>query len=380
MTDRADLAELLAQPGPWTSAYIDGPGDQPTGTEEARQRSARDRLRAAGAPEADVDAVADVLATATGVPSPSARCLLVRDGRVEVDESFADARRGPERFHHGPVPEVLPLLRHRGAELAYLVVEAGRDGAEIRLESAGRATPEQEIEVEGRTGRLAKVKAGNMSQARIQRRAENVWMHNMAEVADAVDRLVRDHRPAFVVLAGDVRARQLLQERLAAASKELVVDVDAHTRAPGADDDALDETIAATVSRRFHDRISEAEDRAAADDGSRGARGTPAVLAALQQAQVDELLLDARLTGADDVLDALDAPPWVADGNGFPGDASSLGTVPAAEALARAALVTGASVLVVEEDEGDPDEERDDRPPREPVAVLRWPKGESGRA
>jgi hypothetical protein len=380
MTDRSDFAELLAQPGPWTSAYIDGPGDQPTGTEESRQRSVRERLREAGAPEADVEAMADVLGASTGVPSPSARCVLVRAGRVEVDESFADARRGPERFQHGPIPEVLPLLRHRETELAYLVVEAGREGAEIRLERAGRRAPEEEIEVEGDTGRLAKVKAGNMSQARLQRRAENVWMHNMAEVADAVDRLVRDHRPSFVVLAGDIRARQLLRERLAPASSELVVDVDAHTRAPGADDDALEETIAASVNSRLQERISEAEDRAAADGGSRGARGTTAVLAALQQAQVDELLLDAKLLDSGEELEALDAPPWLADGSGFAGEATSLGAVPAAEALARAALVTGASVLVVEEDEPDPGEERDERPPREPVAVLRWPKDESAPA
>jgi hypothetical protein len=377
MTDRTDVAELLAQPGPWTSAYIDGHGDQPTGTEESRQRSVREHLREAGAPEADVEAVADALAASTGVPSPSARCVLVRAGRIEVDESFADARRGPERFHHGPIPEVLPLLRHRETALAYLVVEAGREGAEIRLERAGRRAPDEEMEVEGDTGRLAKVKAGNMSQARIQRRAENVWMHNMAEVADAVDRLVRDHRPSFVVLAGDVRARQLLRERLAPASSELVVDVDAHTRAPGADDDALEETIAASVNSRLRERISAAEDRAAADGGSRGARGTSAVLAALQQAQVDELLLDAQLMDSGQELEILDAPPWLAEGSGFAGEASSLGPVPAAEALARAALVTGASVLVVEEDEPDPGEERDERPTREPVAVLRWPKDES---
>ena len=380
MTDRTDFAELLARPGPWTTAYIDGPGDQPTGTEESRQRSVRERLREAGAPEADVDALADALRASTGVPSPSARCVLLRAGRVEIDESFADARRGPERFRHGPIPELLPLLRHRETELAYLVVEAGRDGAEIRLERAGRRAPDEEIEVEGDTGRLAKVKAGNMSQARIQRRAENVWMHNMAEVADAVDRLVRDHRPSFVVLAGDIRARQLLREHLAPASTELVVDVDAHTRAAGADDDALDETIAATVNSRLHERISAAEDRAAADGGSRGARGTAAVLAALQQAQVDELLLDAQLLDSGEELEALDAPPWLADGSGFAGEASSLGAVPAAEALTRAALVTGASVLVVEEDEPDPGEERDERPPREPVAVLRWPKDESAPA
>lgn len=47
--------------------------------------------------------------------------------------------------------------------------------------------------------------------------------------------------------------------------------------------------------------------------------------------------------------------------------------LPEAEALARAALLTGAEVVVAEDDQ-DEAEARGDRGPREPVAVLRWPE------
>lgn len=287
----ADLADLLAEPGPWTTVVVDGRGGRPQAEELARRRAVTDTLGDLGAPGDDVRAVAEAL-----------------------DEG------------------------------------------------------------DGRTDSLNKVQAGGWSHRRYQNHSEDIWEHNQAEVAEAVDRLVRERRPRFVVVAGDVRARQLLLERLAPASRGLVLEVDAHTKAEGSDDGALDDAVSRAVQAGIDAEIAEARDRAAAGHGASGARGFGDVVAALQQARVDTLLLDARLADSDETLVALDTQPWIARQRGDELAAGSLGPVQAAEALARAAVLSGARVLVIEDDlpDGEP---RDGRPPAEPLASLRWADG-----
>lgn len=374
MADLSRLAALLGDPGPWTYAYVDGPGQEPQVVEESREDAVRRRLDDARAPEADADAITRALRTRPGLPAPSTRYLLVRAGELELDEELAGARFGPEIIGHGPVPPVLPLLRHEDADVGYLVVETGREGAQVRAERAGRR-PDVVEDVEGRTDALPKVQAGGWSHARYQRTSEEIWKLNQTEVAEHVDRLVREREPAFIVIAGDVRARQYLRDGLSPASAELLVEVDVHTRAAGADDSALETAIAEELETHHDEDLTEAEDRAEEGHGRRGAHGVGEVIDALQQARVDTLLLDARMLDSDERLDALAAPPWV--GRGDPLGVGSLGTVPAAEALTRAAVLSGARVLVAEDEPDEPDAPREDRPPRPPLAVLRWAREEA---
>ncbi|MCE7482998.1 MULTISPECIES: baeRF2 domain-containing protein [Microbacterium] len=366
------LAEMLGRPGSWTSAYVDGPSALPQVEEEALRRSVRERLEEAGAPAEDAEAIETALAQRNGLPSPSARVVLASAGRVELDQGFVGARTGPERLDHAPVPTLLPLLRHLGAAMRYLVVETSHDGADIRLETSGRGHSDADVEIEGYTDDLTKVQAGGWSHARYQRYAENTWKQNQDEVAAAVSDLIRQEHPAFVALSGDVRARQLLAEALTDTERELIVEVDAHTRADGADSTELDAAIARSIAERARSAVSDVRDRAAADSGSGGAEGIAEVTAALQQARVETLLLDGRMQDNERTLLALDAPPWVA------GDESeSLGTavvarVPAAEALARAAILTHARVLIEDDEPTADGAPRESRPVREPLAVLRW--------
>ncbi|MFS0866486.1 hypothetical protein AB3M83_04010 [Microbacterium sp. 179-B 1A2 NHS] len=253
MSEHEDLERLLAERGPWTAAYIDGPSDLPEPDELARRRRVGESVEGAGAPDADVTAIAEAIAAQTGMASPSTRYLLVRDGRVELDQSFAGPRHGPETFRHGPVPPLIPLLLHRSREAM----------------SAG---------------------AGS---------------------ADSAD-------------AG----------------------VDAE--------------------------VSDALDHAAEESHRREGNGVREVVPLLQRAQVETLVLPDEAAASERMLDALGAPPWVAEGDDDEYAADSIGWVSAADALARAAILTGARILVTAEhlEEGEP---RPDRPQREVVAVLRWP-------
>ncbi|WP_300266751.1 Vms1/Ankzf1 family peptidyl-tRNA hydrolase [Microbacterium sp.] len=306
-----------------------------------------------------------------GLPAPSTRYLLARDGTLEVDESLPGPRVGPEHTGHDAIPPLLALVRHSDDRLHYLVVETGRDGAEVRRERAGRI-PELVEEIEGRTDALPKVHAGGLSEARYQRTSEEIWKLNQREVADTVNALVRENAPAFLIVSGDVRARQLLRDELSDAARRLVVDVEAHTRAAGADDGLLDSAIAEELESHHDEAVADASDRADVDNGRRGAHGIPEIVAALQQAQVETLLLDARLAESDQLLDALEAPPWVGSDDDL--DVGIVARVPAAEALVRAAILTDARILIAGDEPDAEDAPREHRAPRPPLAVLRWPR------
>lgn len=375
MIDRQELTALLERPGPWTYAYVDGPGPEPQVIEERRRDSVQRRLIDSGAPEEDAAVVAAALERKTGLPAPSARYLLADAGEVVLDESIPGPRIGPEAVGHSPVPPLLPLLRDRGSGIRYLVVEAGRGDAEVRLERAGRE-PEWAAEIEGRTDALPKVQAGGWSQSRYQRTSEEIWKHNQDELAAVVDRLVQQHSPTFVVVSGDVRARQLLKDQFGAAARALVVDVEAHTHAAGADQAPLDAAIQAALEEHLRTAEQRIMEDAAVGSGSTGAHGTEEVVEALRQARVERLLLDARMLESDRRLVALDDSPWVAVEDVDALTAGIVDRIPAAEALARAALLTGAEVVVEEEHTAE-GEAREERPPREPIAVLRWAEADA---
>ena len=370
MTEIGAITDLLRRQGPWTVAYVDGPGPEPQVVEEKKQDAVRRSLEDSGASDADAEAIASALRSGTGLPSPSARYLVAKDGRIVLDAALDGARHGAEIVAHSPVPPLLPLLSHQGADVEYLVVETGREGAQLRWERAGRSAAPA-LDVEGRDDALPKVQAGGWSHAKHQRTSEQIWKLNQREVAEAVDRTVREVRPAFIAIAGDVRARQLLLAELAEESRAIAVEVDAHTRAAGSDDTALESAIDEELDQLETDDVSDARDRAQTDHGRRGADGIPAVMKVLQEAAVDTLVLDERLWDDDRTLDALTDIPWVDDGDRL--GVGSLGRIPAADALARAALLTDARVLVEQDAFDEPDEEREQRAVREPLAVLRWP-------
>ncbi|MEJ6489713.1 Vms1/Ankzf1 family peptidyl-tRNA hydrolase [Leucobacter sp. USCH14] len=377
MTIGKDLRNAVQTPGSWTTAYTDGTSDEPQTVEEAREGRTLRQLADRGAPEGDVDAIRDVLQERTGGANPTTLFLLAHNGEIVVREEFVGPRHGPEVFEHGPLPVLVPLLRHRGKMLRYLVVETSRDGADVCLEIAGQRDGTTSERVEGRTDSLPKVQAGGWSQPRWQRHSEEIWKHTQSEVAEVVERLTREASPAFIALAGDVRARQLLRDQLSPESAKLVVEVDANTRADGSDDSALREAIEHALDDVFAREMSGAIDATQAEGGRLRAEGVDAVVAALQQAQVSQLFLDARMIAApsdDDVatLGALDAEPWVAaDGAAFEA-ATEIARQPVAEALARAAVLTDAHVRICEDEPEADDAVREERDARPPFALLRW--------
>jgi hypothetical protein len=91
-------------------------------------------------------------------------------------------------------------------------------------------------------------------------------------------------------------------------------------------------------------------------------------MAALQTGRVATLLLDVRLWKSGKTLEALAAEPWLGERENA--EAVGYGPIPMAEALARAALLSGARVVVEEHAD---EIARSARAARPPQAILRAP-------
>ncbi|PZF63706.1 hypothetical protein DEI81_06290 [Curtobacterium sp. MCBD17_013] len=348
------LAALLAQPGTWSWAYVDVSGDRedPQHLAALQVRAARDQLMAQGAPSADVEAIERELGEAPGVPAPVARFVLARDGELVVSEVLPGHMHGPESVGYGAVPDLVPLLAHRPLDVPFLVVEVGREGGGYRAYRLGHAEPsgqQEEEYVAGRTDTLHKFQGGGWAHLRWQHHTEEIWRENEAQVVEAVEQAVDRLRPRLVVVAGDIRARQLFIDQLSTATRPLVSEVPVDTRAPDASENALVEHVEIALARVVAQRRHDVEDllRTHVGRGDREAvTGVGPVVSALQQAQASIVVVDPAAFEDRTVL-ALDAAPWIATAPEEALGTTVLGSVPAAVGITRAALVTDAEVVLV---------------------------------
>lgn len=365
------LADLYRKPGPWVTVYTDAS----TGTvdslhaDDVRPDNIATALEGAGASKEDRKAVAEALRqSAKGMPDPVARLIIVANGSVELDEFLPGPLALPEMITVDEVPDLCPLLWHRPDDFAYVVAEVGRDGGEIHLRRANGLQDDDMTHIEGETENLKKVPSGGWSQGRYQHRTENIWKANAADIAGEIDKVVRNTRARLLVVAGDIRARNLVAEQLSEQSKEILTIVESHSRTEGADKGAyaqeINKRVAECIARRqtqLLERLNNQKSR----PNPESTEGIGSVVHALQQAQVDTLLLESAGLNGHRLL-ALGAEPWTAEVDGETAGAPVLGEVPAPSSLLRAAVLTDAGVALF------PSGALDGGPV---AALLRWPVG-----
>jgi hypothetical protein len=313
-------------------------------------------------------------------PSPLCHFVLARRGEVVMDEWMPGlaSEPEPELVSFGPVPDLTPLLERQVADFAFLVVETERDGGELRLYRLGTPGAEDEQHVEGRTDILHAVRSGGWRQDYLQSHAREIWRQTQSQLAGAIDEVVRRERPRLLVVAGEIRARQLLESELSEESRDILSVEPTDTRADGADPAALTERVNAEIQRILAADKAEVLNRIAMHDG-RGdglvALRFGEVVRALAAAQVDTLVLDADRLAGRTVL-ALDREPWIATAPEDALDAEILATVPAKAGLVRAAVLTDARVLFTDS-VAVPDGPDLVQLPGDAAtaALLRWPLG-----
>lgn len=239
----------------------------------------------------------------------------------------------------GPVPRVMPMLEQRGEEVSWLRVVVDRTGGAIEAASAGRSP--RLLEVEGSEDYpIRKSKPGGWSAPRYQRAVEVTWERNAGDVAVAVTRLAEDHDAEVLIVAGDVRARQLLVDQLPKIWRERVVQTESEV------DQATQVAVSAVAAARLHDVI----DRYGVLRGQNlAATGLEPVVSALQRNLAESVLLAPTKLG--------NAQLWIGPAAEHialrESELADLGLEPrsqvrADEALVRAAAGTGAELYVVE--------------------------------
>jgi hypothetical protein len=221
------------------------------------------------------------------------RVLVAAGGRVLLDRTVPEP---PARLAAtwGPAPDLLPLLLDQPEPLAAVVVRVDRTGGEILLAGPG-ARPEKVADVTGTTENLHKIKPGGLGDWSVQRRVEQNWRDNVAEVAAHVDDEVIRTGARVVVLAGEAQARSLLRSALGDRAAGIAVDVE-HSggRSGGADDElaaAVDAAARDAVDAQRHAVLDRLDQEIGRPDGL-AVGGLEPVLQALRAQQVDTLLLD----------------------------------------------------------------------------------------
>ena len=360
--DGSDLSDIALAQGPFLTVVLatEAAVENASQTNQTRWRAQRDQLATDGTAEAALAAIDPLI--------PDAHL----DGNTVVavanEQGLLHASHWPklpfrEMARWEALPVLAPLIDLRQSLPAHVIVVADRTGADVT--AVHQEVGELHRSVDGDLHHARKVSAGGWSQRRYQDRAEVVWERNASEAAAVVARLADRVEAEIVLLAGDVRAVQLLQADLPQplAAKVHVVDGSrAEDGSPGVDPEELDRALAAVTARDDDALLAKlAEERG---QGDRAASGVAGTIAALAQAQVQVLLLhadpdDGRRAwfGADPTAISVGARDLRGLGVSDPQEGRL------ADVLLRAAIGTGAGIRIVPPG---------DHLPEDVAAILRW--------
>ncbi|MFD9701132.1 Vms1/Ankzf1 family peptidyl-tRNA hydrolase [Lentzea sp. NPDC059081] len=342
------LRDVATGPGPFASVYLDASHDTEDAEKvtELRWRGLREQLAGQGAPEETLVALDEAVSEARPPAGKAGRVLIASGARVLVDQTLpvpppADVTR------FSSLPDLLPLASYLPQPVPHVVVVVDSAGADLHSFD-GRVDLVETVR--GRQHPLHKAGGGGWAHKRMQQRVEDTVKHNVKQVAEEVERLVREVRAELVVLGGEVQARSALHHELH-LDDGLVVEVEGAGLAAGTDDEEFDNAVRALVAQRRQQHDADAVDRFRAERGRDGlaVEGLADVTGSLRQANVDTLVVDVDVL-ADELVWTSDQPGQVgADEAGVrqvAGDPAAVRRTRADEALARAAAVTGANVVV----------------------------------
>ena len=205
------LAELLRCRGPFLTLYLvtDAAVENAAHLAEEHWKAPRRALRGQGAPDALLERV-DPLVGRAHLEGLCLAAAAAADGELLVEHFLEPPVADLARW--APLPWLVPLLEWRQRDVPHLVVLVDRTGADVLVVDG--PGPDRDVEVRGSDDVISQTAPGGWSQRRYQQRAIDSWEHNAGEVADAVGHLADAIAARLVVMAGDVRARHLVRDRL----------------------------------------------------------------------------------------------------------------------------------------------------------------------
>ncbi len=239
-------------------------------------------------------------------------------------------------------PHVYSLARLIDQYPRYAAVVADTNAARLFVFGAGEELEQRSVE----NPNVSRTMAGGWSQARYQRHVDNYHLHHAKDVVEALDRLVREERIKWIVMAGDEVIIPKLREQLSPELTERVIDVlRLEMNAP--DHEVMQATAEAV---RAHDAKQGAEKVAKLldeyDGSGFGVAGVRDTLMALTLGQAQELLISASLTDLRDNLEGDDKSlvPAIPDD-----EDGQMRIVAIADELVARAWQTGALITFIED-------------------------------
>jgi hypothetical protein len=218
-------------------------------------------------------------------------------------------------------PQLYPLARVDSQFPRYAAVLADTAAVRIFVFATGELVDTREVTGVKTRGRTI----GGWSQSRYQRRVDNMHAALIREAVEVLERVVRKENIPSVILAGDEVAIPLIKEELPKALRDKVID-DIRLPTLAAAHEVLEATAAVIAE---HDKATDREKVASAIAGDRGGGlgvvGVKGTQAALENGQVDELLISASL-----------------------GDFRAPGTSPSGEVAVEAAIERGGAQITEE--------------------------------
>jgi Bacterial archaeo-eukaryotic release factor family 2 len=347
------LVEVLRHGGRVASVYV-GARPVEAGVEwEARWHALAAQLRGEGTAESITEELRHTIAQSSDIratvgstelaafASTGGQPLLLRlPGLGQPD--FAS--------YAGPA-HVLPVLAWLQQRPPYVLVVTDRTGADIAACADG-GQPRHAWPVQGPDDEIERNAPGGPAQLRYQHRAEDSWRHNAGAVAQATALALKQTGARLLIVSGDVRAVQLLSERLPAwVQNTVTVRHISGSRSADGSQDSRPATVAAVV-RAAADEVTAAQLTHFAEQrrpGGLAVEGEAATLAALARGQVATLLVTPRGAPADGRTAWFGAEPTqvqpatLPEPEGWTQSAAG----PLVDVAVRAALLTGAQVRVL---------------------------------
>jgi hypothetical protein len=212
--NRQAIKELVRSLEPVASVYLGLSSPTPTADASEdlnlRWRAMSMELAIQGAPHATVDTLERYLWSLPIYPAELA--LFASDERLLLHHELPGGLPFDRASFAAPA-QVAPLLSWLQRHPPYVAVVTDRSGADVTA-VAGGATLGVTETVVGPDDEIERNAPGGWAQPRYQRRAEDSWRHNAAAVAEAAIHALRQVNAELLLVAGDVRAVQLLEDRL----------------------------------------------------------------------------------------------------------------------------------------------------------------------
>ncbi|MGA5096259.1 Vms1/Ankzf1 family peptidyl-tRNA hydrolase [Streptomyces lavendulocolor] len=376
----AFLTSLFDRPGPWASVYLDTSRVDESARErlELQARDACRTLAAQGCDPATERAVHDALTAWPRPAGEAGRAVFAAHGEVVLDPPLTRRPLAPADVTWAALPRLAPLLDLAAQEPVCLVAYIDRTGADLELRSPLGGTPAGHVE--GRDWPVHRTGSADWSERHFQLSVENTWEENAERIARALAECEEETGADVIVLAGDVRERHSVHERLPAEVRPLAVESEHGGRAPGSDVRLLDEDVEAArqdhlrrLAERELDRFRAARSPAGAPPSA--AEGVPALVEAAREHRIEELLIRPEGPDAHREVWVGAEPDQIAvrrSDTHYLGEREPL-PARADDALLRSAVMTGAEVLRVR-----PEDEAD-LPVGGLGALLRWPYADKER-